>query len=126
MKVPLVKASIAGLVSGSVSKFYGKKSNKSSVKSGLITAVSVIVTDTLFNLSDMLPNFFQFLGSYAQDVVSSLLDASVRMFGKKSEMITSNGGFVMDFLISLGATVVSAYIEAPIQQYLPAGLQNYA
>lgn len=128
MKVPIIKGSISGIISASVSKFYGKASNKESLYSGLLTGSTTIITDTLFNLTSVLPSWFSFLGFYAQDFVSALLDAGLRIFakGKKMMWAHSNGGFVPDFLISLGSNVLASYAEMPISSYLPPDLSRFA
>jgi hypothetical protein len=124
MKVPIVKGTIAGIVSGSVAKFYYKEKNREALISGSITLGSVIVTDTLFSLVTMLPTWFAPLGFYGQDIASSLLDASIRFLAKKNMMkwTHSNGGFITDFLISLGSTVVASYAAVPVSSYLPSSM----
>ena len=127
MNVPGVKATLGAVVSGSVGKFMYKMDNKEAIKSGLITGGSIAVTDTLFSLVSMLPVFFSKLGYYGQDIASSLLDASIRyLVRNKSAMTwsTTNGGFVTDFLVSLGSAVLASYAEAPIRGILPAGLAS--
>jgi hypothetical protein len=127
MNVPVVKATLGAVVSGSVGKFMYKMDNKEAIKSGLITGGSIAVTDTLFSLVSMLPVFFSKLGYYGQDIASSLLDASIRyLVRNKSAMTwsTTNGGFVTDFLVSLGSAVLASYAEAPIRGILPAGLAS--
>lgn len=127
MNVPVVKATLGAVVSGSVGKFMYKMDNKEAIKSGLITGGSIAVTDTLFSLVSMLPVFFSKLGYYGQDVASALLDASIRyLVRNKSSMTwsTTNGGFVTDFLVSLGSAVLASYAEAPIRGILPAGLAS--
>jgi hypothetical protein len=125
MNVPVIKSSIAAVVSGSVSKFYFKDSNKESVASGLTTGVAVAVTDTLFKLSTMLPSWFAALGYYGQDVASSLLDAGIRWIATnkaKMEWAVTHGGFVKDFLVSLGSSIIASYVDAPVRGLLPANL----
>lgn len=127
MNVPVVKATLGAVVSGSVGKFMYKMDNKEAIKSGLITGGSIAITDTLFSLVSMLPVFFSKLGYYGQDIASSLLDASIRyLVRNKSAMTwsTTNGGFVTDFLVSLGSAVLASYAEAPIRGILPAGLAS--
>lgn len=127
MNVPIVKASIAGVVSGSVSKFYSKMDGKEAIKSGALTAGSVAITDTLFSLVTLLPAWFGALGFYGQDIASSLLDAGARWLIKnKSSMTwsTTNGGFVTDFLVSLGSAVLASYAQTPIRGMLPASLAS--
>ncbi len=127
MNVPVVKATLGAVVSGSVGKFMYKMDNKEAIKSGLITGGSIAITDTLFSLVSMLPVFFSKLGYYGQDVASALLDASIRyLVRNKSAMTwsTTNGGFVTDFLVSLGSAVLASYAEAPIRGILPAGLAS--
>ena len=127
MNVPVVKATLGAVVSGSVGKFMYKMDNKEAIKSGLITGGSIAITDTLFSLVSMLPVFFSKLGYYGQDFASSLLDASIRyLVRNKSAMTwsTTNGGFVTDFLVSLGSAVLASYAEAPIRGILPAGLAS--
>lgn len=127
MNVPVVKATLGAVVSGSVGKFMYKMDNKEAIKSGLITGGSIAITDTLFSLVSMLPVFFSKLGIYGQDFASSLLDASIRyLVRNKSAMTwsTTNGGFVTDFLVSLGSAVLASYAEAPIRGILPAGLAS--
>lgn len=121
MKVPIVKGALAGIISGTVSKLYYKENAKQAVLSGSITLGSVVVTDTLFSLITALPQWFKSLGYYGQDVASSLLDAGVRFFAYKYSMKWShtNGGFITDFLISLGSTVLASYAQAPLNAYLP-------
>lgn len=129
MNVPIIKSSIAAVVSGSVSKLYFKDSNKESVVSGLTTGVAVAVTDTLFKLSAMLPSWFAVLGYYGQDVASSLLDAGIRWFATnkgKMEWAVTHGGFVKDFLVSLGSSVIASYANAPIRSVLPGSLATLA
>ena len=129
MNVPVVKSSIASLVSGSVSKLYYKDSNKEAVMSGLTTGVSVAVTDTLFKLVTTLPAWFSALGYYGQDVASALMDAGLRWLAHKqgkSDWVVTHGGFLMDFLVSLGCAVVASYAEVPIRGVLPANLARLA
>jgi hypothetical protein len=127
MKVPIVKGTLAGIISGTISKFYYKEDAKLAVMSGAITLGSVVVTDTLFSLITVLPDWFKFLGTYGQDFASALLDAGVRFFASKYSMkwSHSNGGFIVDFLISLGSTVLASYAEAPLNSYLPDMLKSY-
>lgn len=123
--VPIVKSSIAAVVSGGVGKFYSKMDNKEAIKSGLLTGVSVAVIDTLFSLVAMLPAWFSFLGYYGQDVASSLLDAGLRYLIRNKSAMTfavTNGGFVTDFLVSLGSAVLASYAQAPIRGILPASI----
>lgn len=126
MNVPIVKSSIAAIVSGGVGKFMYKMDNKEAIKSGLLTGASVAITDTLFSLVAMLPSFFGPLGYYGQDVASSLLDAGLRyLIRNKSDMayaVTTNGGFVTDFLVSLGSAVLASYAQTPIRGFLPASI----
>lgn len=127
MNVPIVKASISGVVSGAVGKYYSKFDTKEAIKSGAITAGSVAITDTLFSLVSMLPSWFSKLGYYGQDVASSLLDAGVRWLVKNKSAMTwtvTNGGFVTDFLVSLGSSVIASYAEAPLRGILPASIAS--
>lgn len=128
MKVPILKGTISAIISASVSKFYGKASNKESLYSGLLTGASTIITDTLFNLTTFLPSWFSMLGLYGQDFAAALLDSGFRFFAKGKGMAWthSNGGFVADFLISLGSNVLASYVEMPIASYLPDSLSRFA
>ena len=124
MYVPIIKASIAGITSGVIGKFYSKMDNGESMRSGVITAGSVIITDTVFSLSSMLPKFFSFLGYYALDFASSLLDAGIRWLVRNNSAMTwtaTNGSFLTDFLVSLGSTVIAGYANTPIKKILPSG-----
>lgn len=127
MNVPIIKASIAAITSGAIGKFYSRMPNSEAIKSGLLTGGAVIVTDTLFSLSTMLPSWFAPLGYYAQDIASSLLDAGVRWLVRtKTSMMwtTTNGGFLTDFLISLGSSVIASYANVPVRSMLPSTLAN--
>lgn len=129
MNVPIIKSSIAAVVSGSVSKLYFKDSNKEAVVSGLTTGASVAITDALFKLSTMLPGWFAMLGYYGQDVASALVDAGIRWLAMnkgKMEWAITHGGFVKDFLVSLGSAVIASYVDEPVRKILPGSLASLA
>lgn len=126
MKVPLIKATIAGIVTAGVSKFYTKAPNKDCLFSGLLTGASTVITDTLFSLITGLPSWFNYLGQYGQDFAAALLNTGIIALGKgKMAWIVSNGGLLPDFLISLGANVLAAYVEMPLAAYVPDSLSRF-
>lgn len=110
--------------------FIGDDTWGESVKYGLISGGSVLVTDTVIGWIPSLPRMFSFMSTYAMDGVSSLIAAVVISL---MDQYFSGFGFSIgmdlfkdlfkNFLYSLGSTVVGGYGTSFVQGILPAGMQ---
>lgn len=113
----------AGLASTIEYKFVAKAETGRAVTLGAITGASVYSTDMVVSYIPSLPGMFSFAGTYAMDVISSLISAIL------TSMFLSNAagnGLTGDisvkslgkhFVYSFGATVAGSYAAPMITKF---------
>lgn len=123
--VNVVKGTLSGVVFAASTKLLTSNDMKESAIGGAIVGSSVVLTDAIFTIFSGVPQFFNVLGTYAADVVSSLIASVLLAFGNKYSSMIPKMGFFPALLFSLGSTVAGSYIEEPFKSKLPtiAGVQ---
>lgn len=114
------KALGTAVASTAINKFVQGSSTKGALTVGGITGVSTYLTDTVSSFIPQLRGMFAFAGAYAEDVISSLIStilvgayAAYSTGAAYTDILLDFRGFLMQFLYSLGATVIGGY-SAPM------------
>lgn len=118
------KAIATGASAIVINKYVGGIGTKSSMIIGGITGASTYAVDMVSSFLPQLRGMFSFAGSYAEDVISSLIStllialyASYSSGSSFTDLIMDFRSFIAQFLYSLGATVMGTY-GAPMVQGL--------
>ena len=126
VSINVVKSSLAGVLIGSYDKFVSKLSTKESIGDAALAFSSNLITDAIFSATTMLPQLFQTLGAYAQDIFAAILATAAKplLHGKFPDMIPACDSYIMNFLVNLGANFFASYAETPLLPMLPSYLNH--
>ena len=113
-----VKSIATGLVTAGTDKVFNGSSYKTAAMQGVVSAGSVYSVDMIYYLLPQ--NLLGFLGAYTEDMVSSLVYATVCYLAKGKYGIKSQG-WIKDILMHFGSIVAADYIATPVSQVLPSG-----
>jgi hypothetical protein len=92
------------------------ESSMEALKVGAVNGVSVLLVDSVVGLVP-LNSMLAFLGTYTEDVISSLISAVLMTLWEKYSQGQSFGikKFGVEFLYSFGSTVAGGYIAPSVQ-----------
>lgn len=120
----LVKSLSVGVVRAGAGKFIAGESLKRGAKVGAVLGVSSYVSGSVIQAIPM-PSIWSFMMGYEQDVVSSLITATVAaLWMKQAEGASKFKSFLRELLYSFGSCVVGGYISPMLSPVLPASLQQ--
>lgn len=116
------KAIATGASAIVINKYVGEVGTKSSIIIGGITGASTYLTDVVSGFIPQLRGMFSFAGGYAEDVISSLLATILTALYASyaggmafTDIVMDVKSFFVQFLYSLGATVLGTYGAPMIQ-----------